>query len=46
MSIVPSGAIIKIEVEIKSQVAVVIVETAAAQRDKPCPGNPYNVVPV
>jgi hypothetical protein len=46
MSPVPFGAIIKIEVEIKSQVAVVVVKAAAAQRDKPCPGNQYKVVPV
>jgi len=32
-----------LEVEIKSQIAVVVVDTPSAQADKSCPGNPYKV---
>ena len=43
VSPVPVVAVVEIEVVVKSQVAVVVVNAPSAQADESCPGNPYKV---
>jgi hypothetical protein len=45
VSTVPTVAVVEIGIVVKPQIVVVVIKTAAAQRNEPCPGNEYKMGP-